>query len=98
MTTSALGDGITARLRAAQAVVEAHGHDVLVVTTPTGMRYLSGFWTASYSRLMAVVVPAAGRCTIVVPSLEEEAARAAAGDDLDVAVWRDGGHRGMSRV
>lgn len=90
MTTAARASGITARLRAAQAAVEAYGHDVLVVTTPTGMRYLSGFRTASYSRLMAVVVPAAGRCTIVVPSLEESAARAAAGDDLDVAVWMDG--------
>ena len=90
MTTVAQEDAVASRLRAAQDAVEAHGHDVLVVTTPTGMRYLSGFWTASYSRLMAVVVPAEGRCTIVVPSLEEDAARAAAGGDLDVAVWRDG--------
>lgn len=90
MTTAVRTEGVAARLRAAQAAVEAHGHDALVVTTPTGMRYLTRFWTASYSRLMAVVVPATGRCTIVVPSLEEDAAHLVAGDDLEVAVWRDG--------
>jgi Xaa-Pro aminopeptidase len=63
--------------------------DCLLLTSPASIAYVSGFHAKPYERLIAALVPANGALRLVVPSLEEEAARAASGVETQLQVWRD---------
>jgi len=64
------------------------GLQALLVVSPASMAYVCGFRPAPYERLVALVVPAEGALRLVVPSLEEEAARSHA-PAAELHVWRD---------
>lgn len=74
--------------RVQQATVEA-GLDCLLLTSPPSIAYVSGFHAKPYERMIAAMVPADGPVRLVVPSLEEEAARAASDGETQLYVWRD---------
>ena len=62
--------------------------DVAYVTRPVSIAYLTGFHAEPHERLMALAVRAGG-ATLIVPSLEEQKAKAHAAD-AEVVAWRDG--------
>jgi Xaa-Pro dipeptidase len=74
--------------RVQQATAE-EGFDCLLLTSPPTIAYVSGFHAKPYERLIAALVPADGPVRLVVPSLEEEAARAASDGEARLYVWRD---------
>lgn len=80
------------RLRAAAAAADAAGLAGLVVTPGYDLRYLVGSRAQTFERLTALVLPATGDPTIVVPRLELAALRDSAIPELGVAVrdWVDG--------
>ena len=76
---------------AAQATAEA-GLAGLVITPGYDLRYLLGSRAQTFERLTALVLPATGEPTIVVPRLELASLRESAVPDLGLAVrdWVDG--------
>ena len=76
---------------AAQAAAQA-GLAGLVITPGYDLRYLVGSRAQTFERLTALVLPAAGDPTIVVPRLELAALKESAVTELGVAVrdWIDG--------
>jgi Xaa-Pro dipeptidase len=62
--------------------------DCLLLTSPPNIAYVSGFHATPHERLIAALVPAEGPVRLVVPSLEEEAARATS-EGAQLYVWRD---------
>lgn len=65
------------RIESVQATLRAQGFDGILVVKPENVRYVSGFWGYSarpeYAmprRLIAVVIPASGDCTLIVPKIE----------------------------
>lgn len=80
------------RLAAAAAGAAAAGLGGLVVTPGYDLRYLIGSRAQTFERLTALVVPAAGQPTVVVPRLELAALRESASADLGLMVrdWVDG--------
>ena len=62
--------------------------EVAYITRPVSIGYLTGFHAEPHERLMALAVHGDG-ATLIVPSLEEEKARAHASEAMVVA-WRDG--------
>src|ERR1700730_746655 len=70
------------RIAATQDKLREHGLDGMLVIKPEHVRYLAGFWGYStrteYAmprRLIALVVPASGACTLIVPKIELNSAR-----------------------
>ncbi|OBA64093.1 dipeptidase [Mycobacterium sp. 1100029.7] len=80
------------RLTAAAAATADAGLDGLVITPGYDLRYLSGSRAQTFERLTALVVPASGEPTIVVPRLELASLKGSALTELGVAVrdWVDG--------
>ncbi len=80
------------RLAAAAAAAADAGLAGLVITPGYDLRYLVGSRAQTFERLTALVLPASGPPTIVVPRLELAALRESAVADLGVAVrdWVDG--------
>ena len=80
------------RLAAAAAAASDAGLAGLVITPGYDLRYLIGSRAQTFERLTALVLPASGSPTIVVPRLELAALRESAVADLGVAVrdWVDG--------
>lgn len=80
------------RLAAAASGAAAAGLDGLVITPGYDLRYLIGSRAQTFERLTALVVPAGGTVTLVVPRLELAALRESAAADLGVTVrdWVDG--------
>jgi Xaa-Pro dipeptidase len=68
--------------------MEVAGVRVAYLSAPISIGYLTGFHSDPYERLMALVVRPSD-ATLIVPGLEEEAARAAA-RGVEVRSWRDG--------
>ncbi len=79
----------TERSAAVQAQMAEQGFDALLVCAPADMAYISGFRPTPFERLIAIVVPREGPLHVVVPSLEEEAARSALPPETELRVWRD---------
>ena len=65
------------------------GIGTAILVAPTNIAYVTGFRVTPFERLIALVIPVAGQPRLVVPSLEEEAARAAVGPSVDLHIWRD---------
>ncbi|WAC93697.1 M24 family metallopeptidase [Mycobacterium sp. Aquia_213] len=80
------------RLAAAAAATADAGLDGLVITPGYDLRYLSGSRAQTFERLTALVVPASGDATIVVPRLELASLKGSAISELGLAVrdWVDG--------
>lgn len=80
------------RLRAAQRAAADAGLAGLVITPGYDLRYLTGSRAQTFERLTALVLPATGDPTIVVPRLELAALKESAVPDLGLAVrdWVDG--------
>lgn len=80
------------RLAAAAAATGAAGLAGLVITPGYDLRYLVGSRAQTFERLTALVLPAAGAPTIVVPRLELASLQGSAITELGVAVrdWVDG--------
>lgn len=80
------------RLAAAAAATVQAGLDGLVITPGYDLRYLSGSRAQTFERLTALVVPASGEPTVVVPRLELASLKGSAMTELGVAVrdWVDG--------
>ncbi len=93
MSTSRFGSDVYARRLAAAAAATAEaGLAGLVITPGYDLRYLIGSRAQTFERLTALVVPADGQATVVVPRLELAALRESAAGDLGLAVqdWVDG--------
>jgi Xaa-Pro aminopeptidase len=80
------------RLAAAAAATAEAGLTGLVITPGYDLRYLTGARAQTFERLTALVVPAAGTPTVVVPRMELAALKESAIADLgvDVRDWVDG--------
>ncbi len=80
------------RLAAAAAATADAGLDGLVITPGYDLRYLSGSRAQTFERLTALVVPAAGDPTVVVPRLELASLKGSAIAELGLTVrdWVDG--------
>lgn len=80
------------RLRAAAAASAEAGLAGLVITPGYDLRYLLGSRAQTFERLTALVLPADGDPTVVVPRLELAALKESAVPELGVAVqdWVDG--------
>lgn len=80
------------RLAAAAEATAKTGLDGPVITPGCDLRYLSGSRAQTFERLTALVVPAAGDPTVVVPRLELASLKGSAIAELGVAVrdWVDG--------
>lgn len=80
------------RLAAAAAATAKAGLDGLVITPGYDLRYLSGSRAQTFERLTALVVPASGDPTVVVPRLELASLQGSAIAELGLAVrdWVDG--------
>ena len=77
MTGARFDDEVYARrLRAAAAAAADAGLAGLVITPGYDLRYLTGSRAQTFERLTALVLPAAGEPTIVVPRLELAALKA----------------------
>lgn len=95
MTGARFDDDVYAhRLRAAAAAAAAAdaGLAGLVITPGYDLRYLTGSRAQTFERLTALVLPAAGDPSIIVPRLELAALKDSAVTELGVAVrdWVDG--------
>jgi Xaa-Pro aminopeptidase len=80
------------RLTAAAAATADAGLAGLVITPGYDLRYLVGSRAQTFERLTALVLPAAGEPTIVVPRLERASLNESAITELDLTVrdWVDG--------
>ncbi len=80
------------RLAAATAGTADAGLAALVITPGHDLRYLTGSRAQTFERLTALVVPAAGAPTVVVPRLELAALKESAVAELGLSVrdWVDG--------
>jgi Xaa-Pro aminopeptidase len=80
------------RLAAAAAATADAGLAGLVITPGYDLRYLSGSRAETFERLTALVVPASGDPTVVVPRLELASLKGSAIAELGLAVrdWVDG--------
>lgn len=80
------------RLRDAAAAAADAGLTGLVITPGYDLRYLVGSRAQTFERLTALVLPASGEATVVVPRLELAVLKESAVTELPVAVrdWVDG--------
>jgi Xaa-Pro aminopeptidase len=81
----------TDRLRRAQEATAAAGLDALLVTPGPDMRYLTGYDAIALERLTCLVLRASGDPVVVVPKLEEPAAKASpiGANGLTVVAWNE---------
>ncbi|KUI01242.1 dipeptidase [Mycolicibacterium acapulense] len=85
-------DVYASRLRAAASTAADAGLAGLVITPGYDLRYLVGSRAQTFERLTALVLPADGEATIVVPRLELAALKESAVPELGLTVrdWVDG--------
>jgi Xaa-Pro aminopeptidase len=62
---------LASRIRRVQAAMSSEGVDGLIVTPGPDLRYLTGYDAIPLERLTALIVPATGDPTLVVPVLEQ---------------------------
>jgi Xaa-Pro aminopeptidase len=93
MSPSRFDSGVYAnRLRAAAAATADAGLAGLVITPGYDLRYLVGSRADTFERLTALVIPASGEPTVVVPRLELASLKESAVVELGLPVrdWVDG--------
>jgi Xaa-Pro aminopeptidase len=72
-----------------QDAMELAELDALLLAAPPNVAYVCGFHANPHERLIALVVQRSGGMRLVCPSLEEEAARSATDETVELFVWRD---------
>ncbi|MGN8026396.1 M24 family metallopeptidase [Microbacterium sp. 22242] len=92
MTTPFPADVYATRLARARALTEEAGLDVIVVGPGPDLTYLAGVEGDTIERLTALVIPATGEPTVVVPRMELSKVRDTAVGSLGLAIadWVDG--------
>jgi Xaa-Pro aminopeptidase len=93
MTADRFSTEVYAQRLSAAAAATADAHlDGLVITPGYDLRYLLGSRAQTFERLTALVLPASGEPTIVVPRLELASLKESAATELGIAVrdWVDG--------
>ncbi|MFG3257091.1 M24 family metallopeptidase [Streptomyces sp. NPDC048172] len=85
-SASAPADEGATRLARAREVTAAAGIDALLVSPGADLRYLTGYHALPLERLTCLALPAAGDPFLVVPALEEPAARASAAGGLGIEI------------
>src|SRR3954469_3233010 len=93
MTAGRFSTEVDAQLLHGAAVAAADaGLAGLVITPGYDLRYLLGSRAQTFERLTALVLPASGEPTIVVPRLELASLKESAATELGIAVrdWVDG--------
>ena len=78
------------RLRRAATEAGGRGIDALVITPSPDYAYLLGYHAPALERLTCLLLPAAGKPTLVLPRLEEPLARhklGAIADALEIRAW-----------
>lgn len=86
---STLADEGARRLARAREATAAAGIDALLISPGADLRYLTGYHALPLERLTCLAAPADDEPFLVVPALEEPAARASAAGELgiDIAGW-----------
>jgi Xaa-Pro aminopeptidase len=80
----------TERLQRAMAASAAHHVDALLVGVGPDLDYLTGYRAMPLERLtMLVLTPGDGRSRLVVPRLEEPAARVGSRAEVEIATWEE---------
>ena len=87
MTARFPQDVYARRLAAAADGARAAGLAGLVITPGYDLRYLIGSRAQTFERLTALVIPASGDPTMIVPKLELAALRESAVGDLGLTMW-----------
>jgi Xaa-Pro aminopeptidase len=78
------------RLERAMAATAGHGLDALLIGVGPDLDYLTGYRAMPLERLtMLVLTPDDGRFRLVVPRLEEPAARVGARADVEIVTWEE---------
>ena len=80
------------RLHAAQQQLPAEDAAALLVGVGPDLQWLTGYAAKELERLTMLVIPAAGRATLVVPRLERAAAEVAPAVDaklVDIVTWEE---------
>ena len=92
MTTPFPADVYAARLIRARALIQEAGLDAIVVGPGADLAYLAGVEGDTIERLTALVIPAEGEPTVIVPRMELAKVRdtAVGSLGLTVADWVDG--------
>lgn len=75
------------RLDRARTAAGEAGIDALLITPGAALRYLTGYDALPLERLTCLIVPSHGPVSLVVPALEEPAARASVPEGLTVTAW-----------
>jgi Xaa-Pro dipeptidase len=78
-----------ARIKKAQALMQNHGIDALVMEGGTSLSYFTGIRWGRSERYMGVVIPAQGEIAIVTPHFEEPRARERMTFGEDVRAWHE---------
>lgn len=80
------------RLEQAQLGAASAGLNGLIIGTGAELAYLTGSWISTHERLTALVIPALGTPTIILPSVDRGDLALSAIPDLDIEVrgWVDG--------
>src|SRR6476646_9779725 len=77
------------RLERATATAAAHGVDAALIGVGPDLDYLTGYRAMPLERLTMLVVVAGQAPVLVVPRLEEPAARAGARTTIEIATWME---------
>lgn len=80
---------LAARRRRVQAAAAHSGVDVVLVTPGPDLRYLTGYDALPLERLTCLLLPAHGEPVLVVPELEQPAAKASAAAGLEMLTWSE---------
>ena len=79
------------RIARAQAEIEAHGLDALVLSPSPDLRYLTGYDPIPFERPTLLVLRPGADPVLLVPELERPLAAASpVGDRMELVAWRDG--------
>jgi len=79
------------RMSRVAKALDAHGHDLLLVTPSADLRYLTGYQALPLERLTCLAVNSSGQAWLIVPKLEQPAAVAAGvlEQGIDVLAWNE---------
>lgn len=77
------------RIGELQRLMTSQEYDLAVVSWTDQMRYLTGYAENGHKRLLVLFVPSAGEPAFVVPSLNEQAARANRAGIERIVAWQD---------
>ncbi|ALC05849.1 putative dipeptidase PepE [Corynebacterium deserti GIMN1.010] len=92
LTSNFPTDVYATRLKQAQQGAQTAGLDGLIIGTGAELAYLTGSWISTHERLTALVIPASGTPTIILPAVDRGDLALSAIPELDITVrgWVDG--------